>query len=115
MISNRSMNTLRVEPDSCRKAKYLSVAQGRSKFHLSLSNEAVLFCYVMYFPPVVRPRKGIRDVQQENKEKGVKPPENKSFLQKYWMYLLPIAILLLMGKGGEGQEGGGGGGGGGSS
>ncbi|KAJ3041131.1 hypothetical protein HDV00_009845 [Rhizophlyctis rosea] len=35
-----------------------------------------------------------------------KPPPEKSFLQKYWMYLVPVLILLLL-SGGDDQQGGG--------
>ena len=50
------------------------------------------------------------------------PPQQQSFLRRYWMYILPVVILLTMGGppeegegegGGKGGEGGGGGGGGG--
>jgi len=45
---------------------------------------------------------------------GGAPPENQSFLRKYWMYILPVVLVMSMGgdpppdgKGGEGSEGGG--------
>jgi ER membrane protein complex subunit 10 len=40
---------------------------------------------------------------------GAPPVEEveKTFLQKYWVYLLPIAILLFTSGGGGGGEGGG--------
>jgi len=47
----------------------------------------------------------------------IKPEREKSFIEKYWMYALPVLLLLLMSPGGEGEGGqaaaGGGGGGGG--
>ncbi|KZT50111.1 hypothetical protein CALCODRAFT_216740 [Calocera cornea HHB12733] len=42
---------------------------------------------------------------------AVKPEPEKSFIQKYWMYLLPVMLLLLVAPGGGEGEGGGGGGG----
>ncbi|KZV64607.1 hypothetical protein PENSPDRAFT_162054 [Peniophora sp. CONT] len=44
----------------------------------------------------------------------VKPPEEKSFLQKYWIYIAIVmgAMLIMPGAPEEGQGGGGGGGGG---
>ncbi|KZP00018.1 hypothetical protein CALVIDRAFT_319679 [Calocera viscosa TUFC12733] len=36
----------------------------------------------------------------------VKPEPEKSFIQKYWMYLLPVMLLLLISPGGEGEGGG---------
>uniref|UniRef100_A0A8D8R7D8 ER membrane protein complex subunit 10 n=1 Tax=Cacopsylla melanoneura TaxID=428564 RepID=A0A8D8R7D8_9HEMI len=50
--------------------------------------------------------------EREAREKGG-PKDNRSFLQKYWMYLVPLAIFLAVSgvANPEAQSGGGGGGG----
>ncbi|GAC96431.1 hypothetical protein PHSY_004011 [Pseudozyma hubeiensis SY62] len=49
----------------------------------------------------------LRTAQPTNEDGSVKvaPPE-KSFVQKYWMYAIPVVILLIMPDGGDDREGG---------
>ncbi|KAJ9478384.1 ER membrane protein complex subunit 10 [Pseudozyma hubeiensis] len=49
----------------------------------------------------------LRTAQPTNEDGTVKvPPPEKSFVQKYWMYAIPVAILLIMPDGGDERDGG---------
>jgi len=50
--------------------------------------------------PGERPRTGVVEEKEKEKEKEGSPEKDKSFLQKYWMYLLPVAIIMMMNTGG---------------
>ncbi|GAK63391.1 uncharacterized protein PAN0_003d1595 [Moesziomyces antarcticus] len=51
---------------------------------------------------VVPPRPQLKQALPTNEDGTVQtPPPEKTFLQKYWFYLIPIAILLIMPPGDE--------------
>lgn len=55
----------------------------------------------------------VKKLEREQAEQAAgKGKENKSFLAKYWMYIVPIFLILMLSSQAEPQEGGGGGGGG---
>ncbi|GAA5955305.1 hypothetical protein JCM3765_003276 [Sporobolomyces pararoseus] len=49
-------------------------------------------------------------VQLDKQGKVIPPPKPKSFIQKYWLYIVPVLIVLMMGGGPEEEQKGGGGG-----
>lgn len=53
----------------------------------------------------VGPKPSLKEVEVKQKlskeELEKQKLENQSFLQKYWMYIIPVAIMLLMGGGGQ--------------
>ena len=52
-------------------------------------------------PPIPDTVSYIEKLEAEKREKMMNPPDNRGFLQKYWMYILPaVAILLLNSQGG---------------
>jgi len=46
-------------------------------------------------------------VQIDKEGKVVPPPKPKSFIQKYWLYIVPVLIVLMMGGGAEDEQKGG--------
>ncbi|XP_035674738.1 ER membrane protein complex subunit 10-like [Branchiostoma floridae] len=83
-------------------------------FDLSLFNTTVEIAQPVT-GPVPETQAYIQKIEQERaeKEKG-QPPEQRSFFAKYWMYILPIVLFLILSPGQpEGGQGGGGQGGGG--
>ncbi|KAJ3054219.1 ER membrane protein complex subunit 10 [Rhizophlyctis rosea] len=56
---------------------------------------------IMHPVPATRPQ--LEEIVQGSPDG--KPPPEKSFLQKYWMYIVPILIILLL-NGGEDSQGG---------
>eukprot|EP00117_Sycon_ciliatum_P031025 scpid100022/ scgid24342/ UPF0510 protein INM02; Hematopoietic signal peptide-containing membrane domain-containing protein 1 len=56
----------------------------------------------------------IQKIQREEEIRTRNPPDNRSFIQKYWMYILPFLFFMMLPSGQDGGGRGGGGGGGGS-
>lgn len=55
----------------------------------------------------------IEKLKREEQERAKGQTEDKrSFLAKYWMYIVPVVLIMMLSGGGDQQGGGGGGGGG---
>ncbi|XP_063724230.1 ER membrane protein complex subunit 10-like [Symsagittifera roscoffensis] len=62
--------------------------------------------YIAHSPsPAPDTQSFLDKIKEEQREKLANPPDNRGFLQKYWMYILPAVLILFMNS-----QGGGGGG-----
>ena len=55
-------------------------------------------------PPIPDTVSYIEKLETEKREKMMNPPDNRGFLQKYWMYILPAVVILLLNS--QGSAGG---------
>ncbi|XP_061182798.1 ER membrane protein complex subunit 10-like [Saccostrea echinata] len=93
----------------------LSLCNNINSFSLQEWNTSVEVSHTV-LGPTPDTQSYIEKLKREEQERAKGQHEDKrSFLAKYWMYIVPIVLVMMLSGGGEQQGQGGGGGGGGGS
>ncbi|POW16685.1 hypothetical protein PSTT_01085 [Puccinia striiformis] len=90
----------KIDQDSLLRSKVnkLIQNQGQSNIKLSVRNPEVLEEPILTPYPIQKPPEFLADGT-------VKPPvAEKGWLSKYWMYILPVVVMLLVGRGPPPEE-----------